>query len=114
MMRVQKHPEVPLLAEVRDVAGDAREVSSVVLAADAANSGATVKYGFVLRAGSVSESMRVLEAPLELIAESVYLVLDVERLLDEKAVPLEQRVEAAVDSLETRLEDQHSIEAIEV
>jgi hypothetical protein len=81
--RVQEHPKVPLLTEVRNVAGDAWEVSSVVLKGDAANGRAAVEYCLVLSTGSVCEGVRVCEAPFELIAECVHAVLDVERLLDE-------------------------------
>jgi hypothetical protein len=109
--RVQEHAEVPLFAEVRNVAGDAREVSSVILEADAADSGATVKYRLVLSAGSVSESDDVLEAPLELIAECVYSVLDLQRLLDEKPVSLEERVEASEDGFEAALENDYAVRA---
>jgi hypothetical protein len=81
--RVQEHTEVPLLREVRNVASDAREVPRVVLKQNAADGSATVEYGLVLGAGTVCEGVRVLEAPLKLIAESMYSVLDIERLLDE-------------------------------
>jgi hypothetical protein len=83
MVRVQEHPEVPLLAEVRNVTGNAREVAGVVLEADVANGGATVEYHLVLSAWSVCEGVRVLEAPLELVTERVHAILNVERLLDE-------------------------------
>jgi hypothetical protein len=107
--RVQEHPEVPLLAEVRDVAGNAQEVSSVVLEGDAANSGTPVKYCLVLSAGSVCESDGVLLAPLELIAEQVHAVLDVEQLLYKEPVSLEQRVEPAEDGVEAALEDDDAL-----
>jgi hypothetical protein len=81
--RIQEHSEVALLREVRDVAGDAREVPRVVLERDAANGGAPVKYCFVLSAGTVSERVGVFETPLELVTKCVHAVLDVERLLDE-------------------------------
>jgi hypothetical protein len=81
--RVQEHSEVALLGEVCNVVGDAREVPRVILEQDAADSGAPVKYCFVLSAGTVSERVSVLETPLELVAECVHAVLNVERLLDE-------------------------------
>jgi hypothetical protein len=59
-----------------------REIPRIVLERNAADSGATVKYGFVLSAGTVSERVGVLETPLELVAECVHAVLDVEWLLD--------------------------------
>jgi hypothetical protein len=80
--RIQKYPKVTLLAEVRNVTGNAREVAGVILEGNAANGGAAVEYGLVLSVGSVCEGVRVREAPLELVAEWVDAVLDVERLLD--------------------------------
>jgi hypothetical protein len=82
MAHVQEYPKVTLLAEIRNVAGNAREVAGVVLEGDAANGGATVEYGLVLGTGSVCEGVRVLEAPLKLVAKCVHVVLDVEWLLD--------------------------------
>jgi hypothetical protein len=41
-----------------------------------------MEYGLVLSAGTVSERVGVLETPLELVAECVHAVLNVERLLD--------------------------------
>jgi hypothetical protein len=73
-----------------------------------ANGGAAVKYCLVLSAGSVSESDDVLEAPLELVAECMYLVLDFQWLLDKKPVSLEERVEASEDGLEAALENDYA------
>jgi hypothetical protein len=112
--RIQEHAEVPLLAEVHNVAGDAQEVLGVVLKADAANCGAPVEYCLILSAGSVSKSNNVLEAPLELVAKCVYLVLDLQRLLDKKSVLLEEQVEALEDSLEAALEDNYAFGTREV
>jgi hypothetical protein len=42
MAHVQEHPKVSLLAKVYNVAGNVWEVSSVVLKADVANSGAAM------------------------------------------------------------------------
>jgi hypothetical protein len=80
--RVQEHAKVALLAKICNVAGNARKVARVVFKRDAANGGAPMEYRLVLSAGSVCESVRVLEAPLELVAKCVHAVLDVERLLD--------------------------------
>jgi hypothetical protein len=79
---VQEDAKISLIGQVSNVASNAREIPRVVLKRNATNSGATMKYGFVLSARSVGESVRVLEAPLELIAECVHAVLDVKRLLD--------------------------------
>jgi hypothetical protein len=64
------------------VAGRAATVSSVVLEGDAADGSAAVEYCLVLSAGSVCEGVRVLEAPLKLVAKCMHAILDVKRLLD--------------------------------
>jgi ribosomal 50S subunit-recycling heat shock protein len=111
--RVQEYTKVSLFAKVRNVAGDAWEVAGVVFEADAANSGATVEYGLVLSARSVSEDDYVLAAPLELITKPVYLVLYFSRLLREEPVSFEQRVEAAEDGIKARLENDHVVSTFE-
>jgi hypothetical protein len=68
-----------------------------------------VEYSFVLSAGSVCEGNDVLEAPLELVAECVYSVLDLQRLLDKKPVSLEEQVEALEDGLEAALENDDAV-----
>jgi hypothetical protein len=87
---------------------DAWEVTHIVLKQDAANGGTPVEYRLVLSAGSVCKSNNILLAPLELIAECVYAVLDVVRLLDKEPMSFEQRVEPAEDGIKARLENNYT------
>jgi hypothetical protein len=106
---VQEYSKVSLLGKVRNVTSNVQEVLRIVLKADTPNSGAAVKYCFVLSAGSVCESNDVFVAPLELISKLVHAILHVERLLREEPVSFEQRVQAAEDGVKARLKDNHAV-----